>query len=115
MYFLLEFHISAGFLNAFVEVVQASVLTFTTSKVLPRGGVIELSLPGADPMRDGSMEDDVSFHVGVILRYIYIYICISICRRCVVYCHVSLPEVTGIDITWSCFQYENVYLKLQRK
>eukprot|EP00434_Breviolum_minutum_P015522 symbB.v1.2.013671.t2/scaffold949.1/size149710/2 len=28
-------------------VVQASVLTFTTSKVLPRGGVIELSLPGA--------------------------------------------------------------------
>ena len=89
MYFLLEFHISAGFLNAFVEVVQASVLTFTTSKVLPRGGIIELSLPGADPMRDGSMEDDVSFHVGVILRLYVVYLyadgvlCIAmlVCQR----------------------------------
>ena len=109
VYFLLEFHISAGFLNAFVEVVQASVLTFTTSKVLPRGGVIELSLPGADPMRDGSMGDDVSFHVGVILRlYIYIFVylyadgvlCIAmlVCQR-----------LQWIDITWSCFQYGNVY------
>ena len=30
--------------------------------------------------------------------YIYIYMCLSRCRRCGVYCHVSLPEVTGIDM-----------------
>ncbi len=77
--YLLEFHISAA---AFVEVIQASVLTFTTSNVLPRGGVIELSLPGARTivMRDSQIIYiyTLTFHIYVYIAY-YVYTIYSLC------------------------------------